>query len=83
MGLLVVFMALNSVLSLGYYAPLVNAVYRKRPSQAVLMGGKAPAAMTIPLLLMALGVVVLGFWPSLAGWLTAPAGQALLAAFGG
>ena len=83
MGLLVVFMALNSVLSLGYYAPLVNAVYRKRPSQAVLMGGKAPAAMTIPLLLMALAVVVLGFWPSLAGWLTAPAGQALLAAFGG
>lgn len=82
-GLLVVFMALNSVLSLGYYAPLVNAVYRKRPSQAVLAGGKAPVAMTVPLILMALAVVLLGFWPSLAGWLTAPAGQALLAAFGG
>ena len=82
-GLLIVFMALNSVLSLGYYAPLVNAVYRKRPSQAVLAAGKAPLAMSVPLIIMALAVVALGFWPSLAGWLTAPAGQALLAAFGG
>ena len=32
-GLLVVFAALNSVLSLAYYAPLVNAVYRKQPSR--------------------------------------------------
>ena len=30
--------ALNSVLSLGYYAPLVNAVYRLEPSEAVLRG---------------------------------------------
>lgn len=82
-GVAVIFMALNSVLSLGYYAPLVNAVYRKQPSSAVLRGGKMPAAMTVPLLLMGLAIVLLGFWPSLAGWLTAPAGQALLAVFGG
>jgi NADH:ubiquinone oxidoreductase subunit 2 (subunit N) len=29
--LLVIFAALNSVLSLAYYAPLVNAVYREQP----------------------------------------------------
>ena len=81
--LLVVFAALNSVLSLGYYAPLVNALYRKQPSQAVLAGGPIPLVMTVPLVLMGLLVILLGFWPSLAGWLTGPAGSALLKAFGG
>ncbi|MBP7689474.1 MAG: hypothetical protein KA765_16280, partial [Thermoflexales bacterium] len=33
--LLVIFAALNSVLSLAYYAPIVNAVYRKEPSDVV------------------------------------------------
>src|SRR5512140_2114695 len=35
---LVIFAALNSVLSLAYYAPLINAVYRKEPSAAVQRG---------------------------------------------
>jgi proton-translocating NADH-quinone oxidoreductase chain N len=82
-SLLIVFAALNSVLSLAYYAPLVNAVYRKKPSLAVLKAGRLPGRMTAPLLLLALAVTALGLWPNLASWLTGPAGKALLSAFGG
>jgi proton-translocating NADH-quinone oxidoreductase chain N len=80
---LVVFAALNSVLSLAYYAPLVNAVYRKQPSDAVQRGKPLPAAMRVPLVVMALAVVAIGVWPSLLQWLTQPAGAALMNAFGG
>jgi NADH:ubiquinone oxidoreductase subunit 2 (subunit N) len=80
---LAIFMALNSVLSLAYYAPLVSAVYRKKPSEAVQAGGAIPTLMNIPLVLLSLAVVALGVWPSLAAWLTGPASRTLLAAFGG
>jgi proton-translocating NADH-quinone oxidoreductase chain N len=80
---LVVFMALMSVLSLGYYTPLVNAVYRKGMSKAVKSGKPLPGIMLLPLVLMALAVVTIGLRPSLLEWLTAPAATALLAAFGG
>jgi proton-translocating NADH-quinone oxidoreductase chain N len=77
--LVVVFAALNSVLSLAYYAPLVNAMYRLEPSVRVRQGKRLPLAMSIPLFILALAVIVIGIWPSLMNWLTAPAGQALLA----
>jgi proton-translocating NADH-quinone oxidoreductase chain N len=80
---LVIFAALNSLLSLGYYAPLVNQMYRHQPSAAVESGKAIPLAINIPLLVLALAVVILGLWPSLVSGLTAPAGSALLAAFGG
>jgi hypothetical protein len=35
------------------------------------------------MVILSLGVVVLGFWPSLADWLTGPAAQSLLMLFGG
>ncbi|NLX11698.1 MAG: hypothetical protein GXY36_18790 [Chloroflexi bacterium] len=79
---LVVFAALNSVLSLGYYAPLVNAVYRQKPSEAVQKGQPMPALMNVPVVLLAVAVVAVGVWPALLRWLTGPAGEALLAAFG-
>ncbi len=79
---LVIFAALNSVLSLGYYAPLVNAMYRGEPSPAVQRGARMPWAMGVPLAALALAVVALGIWPALAQWLTGPAGAALMAAFG-
>ncbi len=82
MALLVVFAALNSVLSLAYYAPLVNALYRKNTSAAIEHGTPIPAQMNITLALLSLGIVILGLWPGLVDWLTAPAGQAILAAFG-
>jgi proton-translocating NADH-quinone oxidoreductase chain N len=79
---LVIFAALNSVLSLAYYAPLINAMYRHNPSKAV--EGGAPLSWTVvaPLVLMAVVIVVLGVWPTLANGLTEPAASALLTAFG-
>lgn len=80
--LLVVFAALNSVLSLGYYAPLVNAMYRNSPSATVLASKPLPWTMILPLLVLALAVVVLGVAPDLLSWLTAPAGASLMTMFG-
>lgn len=80
---LVIFAALNSVLSLAYYAPLVNAVYRQKPSEAVERGQPLSLAMRVPLVLLIVAVVVIGVVPSIADWLTHPAGAAILAAFGG
>jgi proton-translocating NADH-quinone oxidoreductase chain N len=80
--LLVVFAGLNSVLSLAYYAPLVNAAYRHETSAAVQRGLPIPGLMYVPLVVMALAVVAIGVWPSLLSWLTEPAATALLSAFG-
>ena len=80
---LVIFAALNSVLSLAYYAPLVNVVYRHEPSEVVQRGKPLPALMGVPLVVMALAVIAIGVWPGLMQWLTEPAGKALLTAFGG
>ena len=79
----VAFAALNSVFSLTYYAPLVNTVYRCEPSEIVLSGKRLPAVMKLPLVLMALGIIAIGIWPSLMNWLTVPAGTALLVSLGG
>lgn len=79
---LMIFMALNSVLSLAYYAPLVNMMYRKSPSQAVLNGKPVSLAISLPILLMTLAVILLGFFPQVMSWITQPAAQSLLAFFG-
>jgi hypothetical protein len=39
--------------------------------------------MVLPLSVLALAIVVLGFWPSALNWLTEPAGAAVLAAVRG
>jgi proton-translocating NADH-quinone oxidoreductase chain N len=79
---LMIFMALNSVLSLGYYAPLVNIMYRKEPSSPALTGKPLPWTITVALIVMALLVIVLGFAPGLMDWLTIPAGERLMQIFG-
>ncbi len=78
----VVFAALNSVLSLGYYAPLVNRMYRCAPSRLVETGKQASALMNAPLVIMMVIVTVLGFWPGLAQVVTGPAASGLVAMFG-
>lgn len=80
--ILVGFAAFNSVLSLAYYAPLVNALYRLKPSAAVERGKPLPLIMNIPMVIMALGIIIIGFWPDLMTWLTAPAGSVLSAIIG-
>jgi multicomponent Na+:H+ antiporter subunit D len=79
----IVFAALNSVLSLAYYAPLVNVVYRQQPSDMVERGRPVPMAMSAPLVVLALAVLAIGVWPDTVQWLTEPAGSALLSAFRG
>jgi len=75
------FAGFNSLLSFVYYLPLVSAVYRSSLSPAVQAGGSIPAAMQVPLALLALAVVVLGLWPGLAAGLVEPAAAALLGMF--
>jgi formate hydrogenlyase subunit 3/multisubunit Na+/H+ antiporter MnhD subunit len=53
LALLSGFAALNSVLSLAYYAPLVNTLYRQEPSAAVIGGARVPLAMAAPLVVLA------------------------------
>ena len=79
---LMIFMALNSVLSLGYYAPLVNMMYRKEPSEQVLAGKPLTWTISLTLVLMAFFVILLGFVPGLMDWLTVPAGERLIEMFG-
>ena len=80
--LLVLFAALNSVFSLVYYVPLVNMVYRRQQSELVVSGKPAPKIMTIPLVIMALGVIIIGILPGSMNWLTYPAGKEVLTIFG-
>jgi NADH:ubiquinone oxidoreductase subunit 2 (subunit N) len=79
---LVVFAALNSVLSLAYYAPIVNMLYHREIGEVIKRGAPIPLAMQIPLAILALVIVIIGLWPSLMNWLTEPAAQAVLSMFG-
>lgn len=79
---LVVVAAFNSVLSLAYYAPLINRLYRRKPSQAVAAGAPAPLPLAAPVSGLALAVLVLGVWPGLLDSLIQLAGGAVLAGFG-
>lgn len=79
---LVIFTGINSVLSLAYYAPLVNRMYRREPSSSVLAGKPVAALMALPLVVLTLLAVLPGFWPSLLNWLTGPAAASLLHGFG-
>ncbi len=81
--LLVIFAALNSVLSLAYYAPMVNRMYRHEPSPAVSAGRPVSWLMGAPLVVLALVIVVLGFWPGLVDFATQPAAAHLVSIFTG
>lgn len=81
--LMVIFAALNSVLSLGYYAPLVNRMYRKESCQAVKAGKGTSLWMKVPVALLVLAVTLIGFYPSIMQRVTDPAVTTFLAMFGG
>ena len=84
----VAFAALNSLLSLAYYVPLVQVMFRRDLPAAVQGGGRTrtfaplPFSMNLPILLLAVAIVVIGLWPSLVYGLTEGAGQALLSVIG-
>jgi len=79
---LMIFMALNSVLSLGYYAPLVNLMYRREAAPKVLAGKPGTWTIALPLILMSLAVIVLGFFPGLMDWFTVTAAGQFMQMFG-
>lgn len=79
---LMIFMALNSVLSLGYYAPLVNLMYRKEASPKVLTSKPLTWTIALPLIIMTALIILLGFFPGLIDWLTIPAAERFLQMFG-
>jgi formate hydrogenlyase subunit 3/multisubunit Na+/H+ antiporter MnhD subunit len=78
---LVIFAALNSVLSLGYYAPLVNRMYRLEIGESVQAGNGISFWMAAPLVVLVGVVILLGVWPALANGLTLPAAQSLIPGF--
>jgi len=81
--LLVLFAALNSLLSLGYYLPLVNRLYRNTLAPGLVDARPLPMAMTAPLALLALLLLLFGLFPNLLDNLTGAAGQTLMLMFGG
>ena len=78
---LMIFMALNSVLSLGYYAPLVNLMYRREASPSVLAGKSLTWTIALPLIVMTLLIIALGFLPGLLEWFTIPAAERFMQMF--
>ncbi len=79
----VFFALLNSVLSLGYYLPLVTTIYRREASQEVLHGTSVPVLVNVPLVILATLTTLIGLWPDLVVRLTEPAGAAILVFFSG
>lgn len=75
---LVIFAAVNSVLSLGYYAPMVNRLYRYEMAVPVRRGGAISLWMAAPLVVLALAVIILGIYPALANGLVLPAASNLV-----
>lgn len=75
---LVAFAAFNSLLSLAYYAPLVQVVFRREMSPEVRAGRPLPFTMNLPLILLALAIIIIGLWPNLVLGLTNAAGAVVV-----
>jgi proton-translocating NADH-quinone oxidoreductase chain N len=66
----VIFVGLNSVLSLGYYAPIVNRLFKREMSEVVAASEvRVPWMMSLPIILLTLAVVLIGVWPMLTDFL--------------
>jgi proton-translocating NADH-quinone oxidoreductase chain N len=80
MLLLMGFAALNSVFSLAYYFPIINALFQaeSESSRRVL-----PAAMRLPILALTGMVIAVGIYPTVLNAFVNPAAQALMNLFGG
>ena len=77
-ALLMVFIALNSVLSLGYYAPMVNRLYRREMAPALSSAQRLPIVMTAALVILGVLILLLGLYPASVNWLISPAAQSLM-----
>jgi proton-translocating NADH-quinone oxidoreductase chain N len=79
---IVVFVGLNSILSLGYYVPVINRLYRVEVSDTVTAGKPIHWLMVLPMILLAIGIVVIGVWPSLVNFISYNAAASLMYPFG-
>ena len=78
MWAVVVFVGLNSVLSLAYYAPMINRMYRREISEVVQRGKSIPWTMVVPMVILALAILVIGVWPNSVSFLTQTSANTLL-----
>jgi formate hydrogenlyase subunit 3/multisubunit Na+/H+ antiporter MnhD subunit len=78
MWAVVVFVGLNSVLSLAYYAPMINRMYRREISEVVQRGQSIPWTMVVPMVVLALAILVIGVWPNSVSFLTQTSANTLL-----
>jgi proton-translocating NADH-quinone oxidoreductase chain N len=78
----IVFVALNSVLSLGYYVPMINRMYRLTPSKTVAAGMPVNWVMIVPMVILTLGILAFGIWPGWANLLNYNAAASFLYPFG-
>jgi formate hydrogenlyase subunit 3/multisubunit Na+/H+ antiporter MnhD subunit len=62
--LIALIVLLNSVISLGYYLPIIRTFYLK-PKGKILSAKRAPTAMLIPIVILATITLILGIWPEL------------------
>ncbi|PKN90205.1 MAG: hypothetical protein CVU45_03765 [Chloroflexi bacterium HGW-Chloroflexi-7] len=67
----VIFVGLNSVLSLGYYAPIVNRLFKREQSEVVTAAeARVPWMMSLPIVVLTLAIIIIGVWPLATNLLT-------------
>jgi len=74
---LVAFAAFNSLLSLTYYLPLTRILFQQELSAEVEAGRPLPVTMTLPLVILAVAIIVIGLWPNMLASLTEAAGAVI------
>jgi len=77
---LMIIAALNSVFSLSYYLPVINALFQDTPTA---QQHRLPTAMRLPILILTGAILILGIYPTLLDGIIHPASAALMQLFGG
>ncbi|MEZ7893417.1 MAG: proton-conducting transporter membrane subunit [Candidatus Wallbacteria bacterium] len=76
----------NSILSCGYYLPLINTIYSRKQSEIVASSKsiiEAPFLITVPVLVMTTLTIVMGVYPEFGLNFVKPAANAILVTLGG
>ena len=79
---LIALAGINSVLSLGHYAPPINRIYRHvSNNNEVAISPKFQQAMIIPIIILTAAVILLGFFPGITAGITKVASETLYTMF--
>lgn len=79
---LIALAALNSVFSLAYYLPIINALYVPNESGQWEHTPDLPRTMRVPIIFLAVLIVAVGIYPAILDSLIDPAAEALLTLLG-